>query len=481
MGSVENTHGQGQPRRLGEGWSLARRLLVPTTVLAASFCILASVLLVRTISSRMDRALDSRLAGLADSLEVSGFALEDEMLTRIRSVTAAEVVTLAPDGEPLASTLDPAAARRLVEGVDLAAGEPGLATVDGSRFRTLVRSIEAPAGNGLTLLVAASTGPTDRLKRELTLMTVFGTAAALALVIVIGRMVVNTATRPLARLAEAAREVARGDLERRVPVGGGQEVEALANEFNSMVDDLARSREELLAAEKLAVAGRMAASVAHEIRNPLSSVRMTLQLLERQTAADGGARRDVQEVLSEIDRLDLTLSNLLDLTRTPAVALALEPVNPIVEGTLRITARRLEHLGVKVEADLAGDLPAIRIDAHKARQVFMNVLLNAVEAMPGGGTVRVRTHLEGPFVQVDFEDDGPGIADELSEKIFDPFFSTKTHGAGLGLHIVRSIMESHGGRVSIEPRTAGTHCALRFPVPGGAPGESEPLDDRRTA
>jgi two-component system sensor histidine kinase HydH len=325
----------------------------------------------------------------------------------------------------------------------------------------------------LRLVVAASTEATDQLKRRLALTIVLTSGVALIVTIVIGLAMVKRTTRPLARLAAAAREVGRGELGCRVPGGGAREIETVAAEFNAMLGELDRSREELVRAEKLAAAGSMAAGVAHEIRNPLSAIRMNLQLMDRKTEASD-LREEFGELLDEIDRLDLVVANLLDLAAPSRLAPEVQQLNPVLEGALRLTRRKLEHLGVQARCALSDDLPPVKLDPNKARQAFLNVILNAAEAMPEGGRLRVATHrAEDGNVEVSFTDSGAGMTGEAAARVFEPFFTTKTGGAGLGLHTVRNIMELHGGRVRFEPASPrGTRCILEFPSAGHRAAES---------
>ncbi len=446
------------------GWPLAWRLLLPLGALALATCIVVTLLIARTISVRMDDEVDARLARLTRTLESSGLLLDGALLGRVRSIAGVEVAIVGPGDELLSTTLEPERARELVR--HATADDPvwnDRAT--GERFRTVTRR-GAMLGHGstATLIVAGSTRATDRLKRDLAWASAAVIASSLVLALVVGLLVVKSATRPLGRLATAAREVGRGALDGRVPAGGGREITTLAQEFNGMVAELARSRAELVRSEKLAAAGKMAAGVAHELRNPLSSIRMNLQLLDR--GSEGRLSDQLGEVLSELDRLDLVLGNLLDLTARPRLHPEPDDLNAIVRSALRLTARKLAHLGISVREELADGLPLVRVDPFKAKQAFLNVILNAAEAMPRGGELRVVTRHAAETVAVAFEDSGVGIAGRDTSQLFEPFFSTKAGGAGLGLHMVRNVMEMHGGvvRLAAAGPAGGTRCELEFPL-----------------
>jgi signal transduction histidine kinase len=204
--------------------------------------------------------------------------------------------------------------------------------------------------------------------------------------------------------------------------------------------------------------------VAHEIRNPLSAIRMNVQLLERE-AEEG--REYFHEILEEIDRLDLVVDSLLDSTARWRSNPQPKNLNEVISSALRLTSRRLDHLGIEVHTSFSEDIPPLALDVKQMRQAVLNIVLNAAEAMPGGGKLRVSTARAGDAVEAVFEDTGVGLPRTVGERVFEPFFSTKERGAGLGLYIVRKIVELHGGSVRLEATfPSGTRCVLRItPAP----------------
>jgi two-component system, NtrC family, sensor kinase len=286
--------------------------------------------------------------------------------------------------------------------------------------------------------------------------------------------------RPLQAMQTATTRVGNGDWERRIETSGPREISALADALNQMTSSLLLQREQLIRTEKLASVGQLAAGVAHEIGNPLAAVLGYAEILRSEATAPGGAVLTAAERLDALDRVKAEtqrihriIQDLLEYSRpTREEAQATEPLAVLssAEALLRPQSR---FRAVKVVAEpSAGPWPAVQVSPGRLRQVFVNLLLNAADAMEGRGTVSVRAIAEegtgGKNVRVLFADEGPGIAPELERKIFDPFFTTKSpgQGTGLGLSISRSIIESYHGTLELAPGQ-GKGATFQITLPAG--------------
>jgi two-component system NtrC family sensor kinase len=243
---------------------------------------------------------------------------------------------------------------------------------------------------------------------------------------------------------------------------------ALYGELADFAQEIERSQAQLVQAEKMAAIGRLAASVAHEINNPLQAIHNTLHL-SRQEKLGAEKRREYLEMAeSEVKRLISIVQRMLDFYRPSKGGVALVDVNEVVENVLKLAAKKMQHSGVAVSADL-GELPPAELVQDQIAQVFLNLAINATEAMPGGGELSVQTMLsdDGESVLVKFSDGGEGMSAEQVANLFEPFYTTKQNGTGLGLAISYGIVERHGGDIEVVSQPGeGSTFTVRLPVQG---------------
>lgn len=273
--------------------------------------------------------------------------------------------------------------------------------------------------------------------------------------------------RPLRRLREGARRIAAGDYGKRISETGPTEIADLAREFNSMGRAVQEREEEKLRAARIAIAGKMAGQVAHEVRNPLSSIGLNTELLEDELGEhDSEARELCRKIRSEVDRLTQITEIYLGL-RGGKPKLAREPLNAIVDDLVGFVRKDLANRHVQLDTDLDPEDPVGNIDANQIRQCLINLVRNAADAVAGngGGCVVVRTRGARGRVEVAVADDGVGIAGEQLPRLFEPFFSTKKGGTGLGLALTQQIVQDHGGEIHVASRVGrGTTFTLSVPA-----------------
>jgi signal transduction histidine kinase len=292
---------------------------------------------------------------------------------------------------------------------------------------------------------------------------------------------------PLPRLQERVEAVARGELSEKLGPTTDDEIGRLALEFERMVKALMAREEslrdaqvQLLQSERLAAIGRMAAHVSHEVRNPLSSIGLNVELLEEELSSANQETRDLlSAVHREIDRLRALTEEYLGVARLPNPHLLPEYLVDVVRGAVQLLRPELTKAGVGVELELDDDLPMVAMDEAQMRQVLINLLKNAREAMPEGGSVRIAVRARPGGVELRLRDEGIGMTTEQKERIFDLFYTTKQRGSGLGLPLTQQIVVAHGGHIGCESSPGeGTVFTLFFPA-AGAPERA--LDEAMVA
>jgi signal transduction histidine kinase len=256
-----------------------------------------------------------------------------------------------------------------------------------------------------------------------------------------------------------------------------QQVQYVSGRIKQVVDELHRARGEALRSERLAAVGELAAGIAHEVRNPLTSVKLLIQAVERNQPPGSGDNERLKIVRQEIARIETTMSELLDYAKPPKLNRIRHDVRETLRRALNLVDGRARQGEIAVDERLpAGPIP-VDADPEQLNQVFVNLLLNAIEAMDAGG--RLHVDIETPdhaprddsesasddVVRVVFRDTGSGISDEVMDRLFEPFVTSKERGIGLGLAISRQIMQEHGGRLSAcNPQSGGAMFVAELPL-----------------
>jgi len=241
----------------------------------------------------------------------------------------------------------------------------------------------------------------------------------------------------------------------------------LYRELADFANELERSQAQLIQAEKMAAIGRLAASIAHEINNPLQAIHTSLHLSTNPKLAEERRREYLTMAQKEVGRLIEIVRRMLDFYRPSAGQMVSVDVNRVLEDALAIAGKRLQHGGIHLHTRLATDLPSVPGVPDQLTQVFLNILINAIEAMPDGGDLHVGTLLseDGEWVLVAFRDSGPGLTAEQIAHIFEPFYTTKPDGTGLGLAVSYGIIEQHGGTIEVSSQPGqGATFIVRLPV-----------------
>ena len=253
------------------------------------------------------------------------------------------------------------------------------------------------------------------------------------------------------------------DFAHRLPAIGGDFGE-IAKAINQMANRRQALEATLRRQDRLAALGKVVAGVAHEIRNPLNSIRLTLELLSRRVHKGEVRGNEVQGSLEEVDRLDRILARLLAFGRPGLEERRVQDVRPLIERAVKMVQEQAQRKNVVIAFERNGGPLDADVDGLQVEQVLLNLLLNAVEASPGNCPVRVETGTRDGAVQIKVTDEGPGVPESIRDHVFDPYFTTKETGSGLGLSVSREVVAHHNGELTFESNGRGTTFVLRLPA-----------------
>ena len=427
------------------------------------------------------RKLWNDKGALEPALVVEGAALSEDHDSPSYSLALTMDRRVADDLLAIDSTLEGKILKRIVSPTgEVLLPSPPPAAAAWSAFAS-----EAPVRLPLTdiddkpiafIEVAVGDNDLERVQRDVTLASAGLALVALALVVLVGLAVARRTARDLDRLVEGSLAAARGDLDHRVPIGGRDEVGAVANAFNFMMEDLKTSKERLVIAERIAAWQEIARRLAHEIKNPLTPIQMAMDTLRKSWKKQHPSFDEILDestttVLQEADRLKHIVTEFSDFARMPKPEFGRVDLNELIRSSLA-----LYQGAVPIDIQL-GPMPELDADKNQLSQVLLNLIENARDAIsqridPAKGHISVSTKLgeAADRVMLVVEDNGPGVPTDLKDKVFAPYFTTKhaKGGTGLGLAIVHRIVSDHGGRIMItDARGGGARFSIELPLRNG--------------
>jgi signal transduction histidine kinase len=291
--------------------------------------------------------------------------------------------------------------------------------------------------------------------------------------IVLSYWVSARVTQPVERLVQGAREVASGNWDARVDVQSGDEIGELAVAFNHMTEQLLDQRDRLVQTERVAAWRELARRLAHELKNPLFPLQITIENLQR---ARGQAREQFEEVfrestatlLAELETLKTIIGRFSDFAKMPPPQIESVDLNEVIREALKLFEAQFHAQGgpsIARETSFDENLGKVQADPEQLTRAFQNLMLNAIDAMAAGGTLTIRTRRHNTSVQLEVSDTGAGLTKEECDRLFTPYYTTKQHGTGLGLAIVQSVVSDHNGRISVESEPGrGTTFRIELPI-----------------
>ena len=311
------------------------------------------------------------------------------------------------------------------------------------------------------------------LTRTLSIPVAFAVSFLLLLVLIF-QLVVRNILKPLALIQRTTEDVATGNYT-PIPYEESRkdEISELISAFNKMAGEIESRQEEVVQSRKIAAIGTFTSGIAHELNNPINNIYLTAETLleEYTTLSDAEANELILDVLNQADRAGDIVKNLLDFSRSERPSFTDQSIAAVIDSTIKLVKNQIMVAGISLERKIPGDMPAIKGNLRNLQHVFLNLLLNAIQAMSGGGSIEIAASQDSPeYLRVDVRDTGIGIKPEDLEHIFDPFFTTKAvgRGTGLGLSVTYSIVKTHGGYIEVKSEVnVGTTFSVFLPVGEG--------------
>ncbi|MFW6160919.1 MAG: sensor histidine kinase, partial [Acidobacteriota bacterium] len=274
---------------------------------------------------------------------------------------------------------------------------------------------------------------------------------------------------PLKRLADGTIQISKGDFTQKIDISSQDEIGELARSFNRMSEELLKAREsmesahkKLLHAEKLASIGRLSASIAHEIRNPLTSVKLNIQRIADSEYLEELEKEHLEICQEGIRQIEKFIKEILSFTRLSEINVDTFSLEQIIDESLKVLSDAINKKKINLKKEIQNNLPRVKVDGDRMRQVFLNLIQNAIEAVEEGGEIKISLDLakwdDRSGLKVEVYDDGCGIMEKDRENIFEPFYTTKSSGFGLGLANARKIVEQHNGLIRVKERQQKGAC-----------------------
>jgi len=323
--------------------------------------------------------------------------------------------------------------------------------------------IVSPTYGGSTLWLGFSLKKIEMAVVQMYLEAAMMVAVAIAICVPISYFIVSNSLKPIKKLADLSKEVGKGNFEVRTDIQRTDEIGLLASSFNDMIDNLEKLKEKIRHSERFATIGQLAATIGHDLRNPLTAITNAVYYLK--TKMNPNKDEKINKMFEIIDReikyANKIIKDLLDFSRAKKPEFRRVDLTSLVENSLS----SLEiPSNIKVITDLR-EIPRVDADQHELKRVFLNIIQNAVQAMPKGGTLTISAKKLNSHVELKFSDTGVGIPKENMKKLFTPLFTTKAKGMGLGLCVCKNIVEAHNGRIEVESEVGkGTTFTITLPV-----------------
>ncbi|MBN1930702.1 MAG: HAMP domain-containing protein [Desulfobacterales bacterium] len=459
---------------------LRTRIIIPFLLLFLMIGLISILIEQSYISGLIDSRISSQAERISQVLSNSEFVLNPIYLLKLKEIIDGEIVVFDKKEKVIVSTVSKEKLFEYKQKINiqdlfllLDRGKRNVSrqvlTNEHDSYLITTRLLIVPANPRERMMLCIVSPLADvfsakaKIRNRMFLIGICGLILAGLFSYIISRSVTN----PINDIVAVTRDIAEGHFEKKVIVSSVEELKLLTVSINSMTDKLKKYKTQIVRSSHLAAVGKVTAAIAHEIGNPLSSIKMMAQLLRNRLASNSENRSIIHSLLEEISRLERIVKELNQSVKSFELTLNKMNLNEIIDEVLAVITPKLAHRNIDLTTELKHSLPLVKIDRDKIKQVIWNLLLNAMESMPQGGTIKILTD-EKPIsntLEIIIEDEGYGLSDDSLKKIFSPFFTTKEEGLGLGLSTSREIIKRHGGSLSIENLAEkGARAVIVLPI-----------------
>ncbi|MBD3184746.1 HAMP domain-containing protein [Candidatus Poribacteria bacterium] len=447
--------------------NIKTKIILPYILIFTAVIVITSLITINIVYKRMDERIEEQMGQISENLLNMGFVFTDDFLNRIklREILGVDIIVYNRDGTIAATTISRDMTPTIMTVIKIpeidqhfSEGEDGQVireiTYLGQPYKVIYKPLSYNNPESPILCLISFIGDIAQAKRRSAITIILVALSGIILVCILGIWIAGSITAPVKQLVKTTEKVAAGDLTAKAEVDTKDEIGLLANSFNQMTAELKLSRDKLIQSEKLAAVGQLAAGIAHDIRNPLTSMKMIVQLLKRRLKDDSESLKPLQAVLDEISRLELSINGLLDFARPMELDLRPMDISKTIEDVLKLTEADLKHRKIHLVKNIKPELPLVLMDENRIKQVLMNIIVNAMQSMSENGELNVSSGYdrEKGEVWVKIADTGTGMEQDVLEHVYEPFFSARSGGTGLGLANVKKMIDMHNGNITIKSK-----------------------------
>ena len=453
-------------------FSIQTKITLPFILLFAVIIFAISIVTISLFNRKYDEQFSVETREWLEAIVQTNYIYEPE---KVKRAYRAEVVVFGQDGSISSSTFANPTGSLVQLATDLKAHRVQKQLRDGFGDGFILENVTVLSkpykaiyylqSDGHLYCLIRPIGKIAEARRQAILLMIGVASSGVFLVICISYFIGRNLSKPISNLVAFTHRVANGNLNIQCELTTQDEIGNLTASFNQMTVELRNSRDELIRVERLAVAGKMATSFAHEIRNPLSSMRMLAQMLLNPSLTEANRHQSLKYILEEIERIDLIVKGLMDFAKPERLVRSQCDLRYVLREIMNLMDANLRHHKISLIENYDSSIGPILLDYDKIRQVIINLLLNAIESQRNNGEIRVSTRKREDRVCICVSDNGKGISPSDLDRVFEPFFTTKLEGTGLGLANSKRIIDQHGGKMRIESILGkGTEVEIEIPV-----------------